>query len=487
MLPLLRKLKNWWIKQSIVSRSLWSVLFLGWLVLLYLTIRPLGTAVYSAADLSGNYFIHKLAPAERWATSSDGLMMIGQPSYFFLRPTRPFRQAEITVTWQPRSADTYLEAGILMDKANWQYQAKPLNQPGLNNLTWPSIASGSYHLWQKQPVYSTWQQFIANPPTSSQLAVYNWSPSSSSPVKLAGYQPSSIWQDIPGQWRGVQQIITYLAEDEPVAWRLAITSDAFKTLTSAERQVEVNITNNSNQRLWSGQQQLENDRLDWEITAGPWPAGAYRLEIKASPQLLTSLASKQTVFGWQGQAWPVAQAGFKWQLWTDARRLIAQTIQPASRQVIQVGPQALDIAKTYQQYQLDLNSTSTAISLSGGDIQLAGNGIFSLTPNIFNPQQHRVDQLSSQQLAGFDFIAADYQPPVCTQQTCQATAKLSLIGADWQPGAGYKIMLAADNSQLSSTSPLIIQNIQVKLSGQTLGQFISSLPGRLWNKLKKQL
>jgi hypothetical protein len=45
-------------------------------------------------------------------------------------------------------------------------------------------------------------------------------------------------------------------------------------------------------------------------------------------------------------------------------------------------------------------------------------------------------------------------------------------------------MLAAGNSQLSTTSPLIIKEIKLKLSGQTLWQFFRSLPRRLINKLR---
>lgn len=475
---------RWWLQQTTVARILLIVSFVGWLALLYLASRPFGVAVYKLNSQSGNYFIHKFGPTERWSTSSPDLIMTGQPGYFFLRPTRPFNQAEITVTWQDRQPGTYLEAGILMDRANWQYQSQPLNHPGLNKLDWPIIATGSHFLWQKKPVYQTWSEFAEHLPDFSQLAVYNWSPTSTSSVRLAGYRPSQAWQQLPGQWRGLQQIVTYLADNEQLVWRLTATSDSLKELTADERLVEINITDSANQRLWSEQKRLDNDQLEWLITAGPWSAGAYRLEIKASRQLLLKLATQQTVFGWQGQVWPVASADYQWRFWTDAPEIIAQTIQPASRQTIVVNQQPLDLSETYQQYSIETLATSSEISLSGGDVQLAGSGIFSLSPTIFNPQWRRAGRLSVDQLAGFDLVAADYQPPVCHQQLCTATAKLSLIGADWQSGDGYQIMLAADNSHLSTTSPLVIQEISIKLRGVTLWQFMRSLPRRLLNKLK---
>ncbi|HNW19830.1 MAG TPA: hypothetical protein PLP46_02060 [bacterium] len=484
MLIKLNRPVRWWFKQTKVARVLLTASLVGWLVLLYLASRPFGVAVYSLSSQSGNYFIHKFGPTERWSTSSPDLIMTGQPGYFFLRPTRPFNQAEITVTWQDRQPDTYLEAGILMDRANWQYQSQPLNHPGLNKLDWPLVTAGHHRLWQKTPVYQTWSEFIERLPNFSQLAVYNWSPSSTKSINLTGYRSHQVWQQLPGQWRGLQQIVTYLADDEQLAWRITVTSDSLQELTADERLVEVNITNSVNQRLWSEQRRLDDNQLEWLITAGPWSAGAYRLEIKASRQLLLKLATQQTVFGWQGQVWPVASADYHWRFWTDAPAIIAQTIQPASRQIILVNQRPLNLADTYQQYSIETLATSSEISLSGGDVQLAGSGIFSLQPTIFNPQWRRAGRLSVDQLAGFDFIAADYQPPVCRQHLCTATAKLSLAGADWQSGDGYQIMLAADNSHLSTVSPLVIQEISVKLRGASLWQFLRSLPRRLVNKLQ---
>lgn len=467
--------------------AIWLFLLLGWLSLLWLAIRPFGVATYSLEQRQGNYFIHKVAPSERWATSSKALVMIGQPGYFFLRPTRPFRQAEVTVTWQPRATDTYLSAGLLMDRRNWQYQTKPLNNPALNQLTWPSITSGSQRLWQKQPSYDSWDDFLAQPPAVNRLAVDNWSPSSSTSQPPVNYQLGTDWQKIPGQWRGLQQLIMYLAPNELLAWRLAISSDSLKTLTPSEQQIEVNITNSSNKRVWSGRRQLDGSRLDWELLVGPWPAGAYRLEIKASPQLLIKLSTKQTVFGWQGQIWPVASTSEHWQFWTDVPQVTVQTIQPLSRQVVKIGQQAIDVAKTYQQYQLATNQAVTKIEFKGGDLQLAGNGIFSLSTAVFNPQPRRVDRFLVDRLDSLDFIVADYQEPSCDQKLCRATAVLSLIGADWQAGDGYKIMLAANDSQLSIDDPLVIKRIDVRLTGLTLGQFVRSLPQRLLVKIRQVL
>ena len=81
-----RQLKLW-------QKIFWLGLIIVWLSLLYLAVRPTGIASYQVKNRSGNYFFHKFRPPERWATSSDALIMIGEPGYFYVRPTRRFKQA----------------------------------------------------------------------------------------------------------------------------------------------------------------------------------------------------------------------------------------------------------------------------------------------------------------------------------------------------------------------------------------------------------
>ncbi|HNW56062.1 MAG TPA: hypothetical protein PKN62_03280, partial [bacterium] len=83
------------------------------------------------------------------------------------------------------------------------------------------------------------------------------------------------------------------------------------------------------------------------------------------------------------------------------------------------------------------------------------------------------------------FVAAKYQPSVCHSGYCEATVKLSLVGANWQKGDGYKVMLAASDSRLSAKDPLIIDKLEITLSGRTLVQALTILPQRLLDLLKR--
>lgn len=462
-------------------------LWWGWLVfmviLLILAIRPSGQATYFLDHRYGNYFIHKLTPPERWSTSSDQLILTGQPAYFFLRPSRLFKEAEIKLTWQQRQEPIYLEAGVLMDKANWQYQMAPLSNAALDQLTWPSVKSGDYQLWQRQNKYNSWSHFLSQLPDYKKLAVYYWSPTTTK-INVPDYSFSGEWQELPGQWRGPQQLVLYLGAEERLAWRLNVSSDSWDQLSATEKTIEINVWDYQGQRRWTNKRQISEQQLAYDVIVGPWEAGVYRLEIKASPRILFKLATKQTVFAWQGQIWPVGQLEKGWQIWTDVPEVVMQTIQPTSRQTIIAGHKPVKIEQTYQQVTAKVTGSDNLLQFKIGDIQLSGNGYFSLKPDIFRAQPVKVDKFLIERLEQVDFVAAKYQSPQCFQGHCQAIAKLSLIGADWQSGDGYKIMLAAADSQLKADQPIVIERLEIKLTGSTLWQFVASWPRRLLGWLK---
>ncbi|HNW55783.1 MAG TPA: hypothetical protein PKN62_01770, partial [bacterium] len=326
MFCLIKKIINYFKSCPGLIKFFWLALLLLWLAILTLAIRPFGSAKYTVNNFKGNYFIHKLSPPERWASSTDDLIMIGQPTYFFLRPSRPFNQAEIKLTWRQRQTPTYLEAGVLLDKANWQYRMIPLANSALDQLTWSVIEQDGYRLWQKKTEYKSWEQFLTKLPSTDQLAVYYWSPTSTKNIVKADYVAAADWQEIPGRWRGPQQLSLYLGAEEKLNWRLTASNDSNEQLKNDEKKIEINIWDNQGQRLWTETRQILDNQLSFDITAGPWPAGAYRLEIKASSRIVFEMSTKQTVFAWQGQVWPVGQAGQTWQIWTDVPEVIAQTI-----------------------------------------------------------------------------------------------------------------------------------------------------------------
>jgi hypothetical protein len=300
---------------------------------------------------------------------------------------------------------------------------------------------------------------------------------------LDNYQANTNWQELPGKWRGSQHLIVYVGEGESLAWRLAATSDSIKPLAADEKVVEVNVYDPSNIRRQSSRFSLDQGRIDQEIAISSMDAGVYRVEIKASPKVLFTLTTKQSIFSWRDQIWPVFGPDFSWQIWTDVPDLTAQTIEPTSRQVISVGGEPLSLDNTYEQYHIITNGPISQIKGRGGDIQFSGSGVFSLSSTVFNPYPRRVDSFLAKN-PDINFIAADYQAPSCSKQICEASAVLPLKDAFWYPDDGYQFIISVGDNQLSTSTPLTIEEIQVKLSGSNLWQAIKHRLQFLWSKLK---
>ena len=130
-----------WIKQFRLSLRLILVAFLLWLF--YLALVPSGHITYNYAFTKASDFIGVLAPADRVEKPSSGTQkIIGNPVYFSLRTARPFDRAKITITYQNPHALSNIEAGVLVDKALWRYDTKPL----ANHLIDQAIASGAWGL-----------------------------------------------------------------------------------------------------------------------------------------------------------------------------------------------------------------------------------------------------------------------------------------------------------------------------------------------------
>ena len=84
-----------------------------------------------------------------------------------------------------------------------------------------------------------------------------------------------------------------------------------------------------------------------------------------------------------------------------------------------------------------------------------------------------------------NFIAADYQAPSCSKQICEASAVLPLKDAFWYPDDGYQFIISVGDNQLSTLTPLTIEEIQVKLIGSNLWQAIEHKLQFLWLKLTR--
>ena len=127
---------------------LYSFLVFFILVLAFLYIVP-GVKIkyqysFSRPYLWGRGFFHKFGPEDRIINNK----IIGDPVYFYLRSPRNFSEAKLKIKYRfsPELIVNHdfinLEAGVLVDKDNWNYSLKPFYNNVLENLTEAQIEDG---------------------------------------------------------------------------------------------------------------------------------------------------------------------------------------------------------------------------------------------------------------------------------------------------------------------------------------------------------
>lgn len=451
-----------------------AVAFLFWQAVV-----PTGKITYAIDFSQENFFIGKLKPAERLATSSpgQGSSVIGDPVYFTLRTPRRFDKARITLAYRNSAAAPIVEIGPLVDKTVWRYKLAPVDNSIIDNLSksWKAVRSQGILFMQnpKARQFASLEDFLENP-EFSQTAAYNYDLKSR--FLISDYRPLPQQpREISARLRGAWQAYTYVkgesfdfkfqivdlnqnkdpdgidvilyADDAPVqTWHLeddGITEDKGKVLPA--RTLEARLDN--------------------------LPEGVYKLEFKANDDIQTDrIFAAQKKFALIGKFRLNSLAD----LVTDSDYVSAQTTNPASLQTIQVGNSRLEISQTYRQYSADTGSSTSDIKIPKGDVILAGNRAFAFSRDeFFDPQIRRVDRFFDAARQNINYVIADYATPRMEDGYLVSESEIDLTGAYREKGAySFMISLPGLNAAGNSREGVEILSIKIELSGKSLLEWI---------------
>jgi hypothetical protein len=454
--------------------------FVGWLG--WQVVVPSGQISYLADSRHLSDFISYWQPKERLIATGGTVKILADPIYFSLRAPRPFSKLTLTLQYKPADAKL-LEVGLLEDKALWRYDLKPLYNRAINQLyrsqSWGILSDNQTILLQRQENYASVKQFLAKPPLASSIAVYNYSLPNN--FHLADYR-TGTGQTVTSSLRGAYQFFTYIKNETlAVDWQLVDLNQAV-----GSDEVVVVVTNANGQEV--KQLTLPDDgvaaatgqasqRRSLSLNLPGLAEGFYKIDWRATDDIVTKkLTSRQSKLAFVGKLW-LAEAGEKnIMLYTDANHLDAQTLNPASRQVIKVNQTSLWLAETYKKIGLDNDCSKVCqINLERGDVLLSGNGVFAFAPAaLFNPQAKKVDNnfsLTSQT----NYIIADYQPPmILPDGAYQSQVEFDLNGAP-QDGSGYNIMIGAPGFDAAGNeaAAVEVESIKAEFQGKTWREFFN--------------
>lgn len=479
-----------WIKQFRLSLRLILVAFLLWLF--YLALVPSGRITYNYAFTKPSDFIGVLAPADRVEKPNSGTQkIIGNPVYFSLRTARPFDRAKVTITYQNPHALSNIEAGVLVDKALWRYDTKPLANHLIDQAiasgAWGLLEDGSTLLLQKSENYNSIQEFLAKLPAKNQVALYNYDLASN--YRLTNYQATStplVWSQ---PLKGNYQFYTYLKQ-EALALDFSFTDlnenkdpDPVEVSLYDELGNLVATKSLADDALATGSSKTRSLNFQQAALA----EGVYKVEVKANSDIITErISGNLSRLAFINRLW-LAASSKPINLYARGAALSFQTINPASRSLIYMNQEVIDLGQTYRQFSSTGDCGELCqLKLPVGDVIIAGDAVFSLRADqLLEP---RFTKLASRSTipAGVKYILASYTKPKANTGWQEATVDLDLSQAYREQGK-YSLLLSIPSLSAEDEvkDSLLIKNIQVELVGKDWRALLRRCSGQVAKLLGK--
>lgn len=483
---------------------LWAVLAgaVGWL--LFMGVAPSGRISYVYDFENSSYFIRKLTPAERVKLpENDEQEITGSPVYFFLKTPRRFDKAVLTLVYRDKEANLpigsiaslsashpIIEAGVLLNKNLWRYDLKPVENRIIDQLSlvWNKTEKNGITFLQREKKYETIEDFLNNISSAqisanqrSEIALYNYNLDFE--YLMPDYKLAGKETEINYPLRGDYQFYAYLKNEDldftfsfedlnknkggdPVDLNLYYKNK----LIDSWRLDDDGIVSDSGKRSAREELNLKNSSL---------PEGVYKIEVRASDDIITDkIKTKQNKISFINKIWPADAGKENFSIFTDAKNLSAQTINPAKLQKIKIGESELTINKTYSQFNVDISSTTSEIKLEKDDVILAGDGVFAFSEeSLINPDIKKVNENFDAGGEGINYILARYVSPREENGWKIAKAEFDLIGAYREDGA-YNFMISVPSLKADDGIDDGVELDEIKVELERMS---------LWEKIKRLL
>ncbi len=488
--------------------TIWKIRLFLWVILLgivfwlfWMAIVPSGKIIYINDFTKPSEFIQKLTPEERVEPISNGTQkIIGDPVYFSLRTPRRFEKAKFIIKYKNESNWPIIEIGSLVDKVLWQYDLKPVENKILDQLSlvWDIKREGDIMLLQRNGLnatstYLSVNDFLDNLPDLDKIAVYNYDLDYE--YIIEDYKPSEEEQNIDYSIRGPFSFYTYI-KDENLNFDFSVLDinqnkdkdDIILNLYYDGELIDsVNLEDDgvSGEDIYPHPSRKRNDIRNIKIESKGLPEGVYRIEMKVNDDIVTkNIKTTQSKIAFINKLWIYSDNGTNISLFTDSRKLNAQTVNPGNLQNIDIKYQIsnisndnLSIGETYKLFSIDLDSGVKEVMLEKDDVIVSGNGVFSFSKDgLFNPKIKIVDASLDINNDNVDYILARYNFPKKENGWKVAEVNLDFANA-YREFYKNSILISVPGIRLDDEIEDYVEldEIQVELEGTSLWEKISKM------------
>ncbi|MFH1192172.1 MAG: hypothetical protein V1655_01730 [bacterium] len=380
-------------------------------------------------------FISCLRPDDRVGEKSDGTdgffyyHIEGEPVYFDIEAPSNFNKVNLELEYKiPSSNENFsdFKAGVLVDKAMWQYKLEPLENRKLDNLSndWHSIKEGDTIFLQGIRKYNSIDEFLNNLPPVNEYAVYNYNLDNYNNLSFTGYEKNNEYRELGFSLQGRHQFYTYI-DNEPLDFifdfSLNESKDKEKTLTN---KAEINVYYRN--ELVRREEIIKDGNFlnEIKILENGLQKGVYKIEIVIPDEIIiTKIKTKQNFLTFINKIYLANLAGNynNVSLYTNSPSLKISASEGDSLQNIKIADKVYKINELYKEFNLNgfscvdykylgqSNCLSRA-QLEKDNLLAQGAGLFSFSQDEFlDPEIKSLDKIEN--FSNLYYVIASYSSP----------------------------------------------------------------------------
>lgn len=447
--------------------------------LFYLYFSPFGKAYYSK-DFSKNYnniflgrgSIYKLGPADRIIEKNK---LISEPAYFYLKTARAFDNAKIKIKYRlsPNIATENnfinIEAGVLLDKNNWNYRLYPVYNSFLNKCidSWHVSDYNGLKFFQNKEQFKNLESFLGGKDFSS-LALYNYKLNND--FVLRDYKTSQDYRAELPKLRGSHSFYTYIKDQ---SLRFDFT---FKNISN-------NFKDNIDLFVYLNQDvifsksflpvEFGDNGVDFSLNLPDLPESVYKIEVKTSDDyVIDKLISylPKVVFLNKINLYDNSD-GFEF--FSNSSNLRAKVLDASCLASIHLNDDIFNIDRIFKQFTLSfaknkMDQELNFIKSSSCGTLFEGSALFSFNKeSFFNPLILNLNEYNYKD--NFEFIIADYNKPEFKDGYYISEVEMDLKNS-WRENNEYRFIISAPFLDGNNEKYLEINSVEINLMGKGLKQ-----------------
>lgn len=193
--------------------------FIGWVLYRYYGINGEFNYVYQFNDKGTviTEFLPHGRALDRERNIENGEFyqrLVSDPVYFSVKLPSAYPELHVDIDYQnPNQSIVELGVQLSDDITTWAYDLQPLENKFVDDSTWERVENDQYILLQREPIYTSIEDFLANPPKQARVGTYRTNLNLALTDEM--YLPKADGVDLDTTLRGRHELYTY-TNGEPI-------------------------------------------------------------------------------------------------------------------------------------------------------------------------------------------------------------------------------------------------------------------------------